>query len=77
MCQKFDKDYYSGPRYFIEDVRGCERLFRAFADVEIVIHLVGAKDLFSAEYNYFETVKINIYRAVKAIDFATDYKVKK
>ena len=64
-------------RYFVGDVRDRERLFRAFEDVDIVIHAAALKQIPSCEYNPFEAVKTNIHGAENIIDAAIDVGVKK
>lgn len=64
-------------RFFVGDVRDKDRLFRAFADVDIVIHAAALKQVPSCEYNPFEAVKTNILGAQNVIDAAIDRKVKK
>jgi len=64
-------------RYFIGNVRDKERLKRAFADVDIVIHAAALKQVPAAEYNPFEAVKTNIFGAQNVIDAAIDNNVEK
>ena len=47
-------------RYFIGDVRDKERLHRAFAGVDIIVHAAAIKIVPTAEYNPFEAVKTNV-----------------
>jgi UDP-N-acetylglucosamine 4,6-dehydratase len=77
MSKKFNTDCYPYLRYFIGDVRDRERLSRAFEGVDIVIHLVGSKDVLSAEYNSFDTVKTNVHGAMNIIDVSIECNVKK
>ena len=75
MEQKFSN---RGPlRFFIGDVRDKDRLYRAFADVDYVIHAAALKHVPATEYNPFEAVKTNIYGAQNVIDAAIDMGVKK
>ena len=64
-------------RYFIGDVRDRDRLYRAFAGVDIVIHAAALKQVPTAEYNPFEAVKTNVIGAQNVIDAAIDCGVKK
>jgi len=64
-------------RYFIGDVRDKERLYRAFSDVDYVIHAAAMKQVPTCEYNPFEAVKTNIHGAQNVIDAAIDCGVKK
>jgi len=62
-------------RYFIGDVRDRNRLYRAFDGVDIVIHAAALKQVPTAEYNPFETIKTNILGAKNVIDAAIDRNV--
>lgn len=64
-------------RYFIGDVRDKERLYRAFEDVDYVIHAAALKQVPACEYNPFEAVKTNIMGAQNVIDAAIDKSVKR
>jgi len=64
-------------RYFIGDVRDKERLYRAFHNVDYVIHAAALKQVPAAEYNPFEAVKTNILGAQNVINVAIDQGVKK
>ena len=64
-------------RFFIGDVRDADRLKRAFAGVDIVIHAAALKQVPAAEYNTFEAVKTNINGAQNIIDAAIDRGVKR
>lgn len=64
-------------RFFIGDVRDKDRLYRAFNNVDIVIHAAALKQVPSCEYNPFEAVKTNIFGAQNVIDAAIDCGVKK
>ena len=71
---------YSGEnriRFFIGDVRDRERLNRAFAGVDYVVHAAATKIVPTAEYNPFECVKTNIHGAHNVIDAAIDQGVEK
>lgn len=59
-------------RYFIGDVRDKERLYRAFYDVDIVVHAAAMKQVPCAEYNPFEAIKTNVIGAANVIDAAID-----
>ncbi len=64
-------------RFFIGDVRDRERLYRAFAGVDYVIHAAAMKQVPTCEYNPFEAIKTNIHGAQNVIDAALDCGVKK
>ena len=59
-------------RFFIGDVRDRDRLYRAFADVDYVVHAAALKQVPAAEYNPFEAVKTNILGAQNIIEAAID-----
>ncbi len=64
-------------RFFIGDVRDKERLYRAFNDIDVVIHAAALKQVPACEYNPIEAVKTNIIGAMNVIDAAIDRKVSK
>ena len=64
-------------RFFIGDVRDKERLLRAMAGVDTVIHAAALKHVPIAEYNPFECIKTNVHGAMNVIDCAIDRKVER
>ncbi len=64
-------------RFFIGDVRDRERLYRALAGVDYVVHAAATKIVPTAEYNPFECVKTNVMGAMNLIDACIDCKVKR
>lgn len=54
-------------RYFIGDVRDCERLTQAMNGVDFVIHAAALKQVPAAEYNPMECIKTNIHGAENVI----------
>ncbi len=77
MAQVFSDKKYPCMRYFIGDIRDKDRLYRAFRDVDYVIHAAALKQVPAAEYNPFEVVKTNILGAENIINAAIDQGVKK
>ncbi len=77
MAQEFHDSDYDCIRYFIGDVRDKERLYRAFRDVDYVIHAAALKQVPAAEYNPFEAVKTNILGAQNIINVSIDRGVQK
>jgi UDP-N-acetylglucosamine 4,6-dehydratase/5-epimerase len=77
MSKQFSEQKYPCIRYFIGDVRDRDRLYRAFDDVDIVIHAAALKQVPTAEYNPLEAIKTNILGATNVIDAAIDRNVKK
>lgn len=59
-------------RYFIGDVRDPDRLRRAFAGVDVVVHAAALKQVPACEYNPIEAVLTNVMGARNVIDAALD-----
>lgn len=59
-------------RFFIGDVRDQNRLQRAMAGVDYVIHAAALKQVPACEYNPSEAIKTNIHGAQNVIDAALD-----
>ncbi|MBN1044487.1 MULTISPECIES: UDP-N-acetylglucosamine 4,6-dehydratase (inverting) [unclassified Clostridium] len=64
-------------RFFIGDVRDKDRLYRAFRDIDYVIHAAAMKQVPACEYNPFEAIKTNIHGAQNIVDAAIDCKIEK
>ncbi|MGH9532655.1 MAG: UDP-N-acetylglucosamine 4,6-dehydratase (inverting) [Terriglobales bacterium] len=64
-------------RYFIGDVRDRDRLYRAFADVDIVVHAAALKQVPACEYNPIEAIQTNVVGARNVIDAAIDKGVRR
>jgi len=64
-------------RYFIGDVRDCERLRQAMRGVDYVIHAAALKQVPAAEYNPMECIKTNIHGAENVIKAAIECGVKR
>jgi UDP-N-acetylglucosamine 4,6-dehydratase len=64
-------------KYFIGDVRDRDRLFRITHGVDFIIHAAALKQVPTAEFNPFETVKTNILGAQNVIEAALENDVKK
>ncbi len=78
MKAEYEKKYdLSNVRFFIGDVRDKDRLYRAFDQVDYVIHAAAMKQVPTCEYNPFEAIKTNINGAQNVIDAAIDRGVKK
>lgn len=75
MAKQLGND--SRVRFFVGDIRDKERLRRALAGVDYVVHAAAMKIVPIAEYNPFECIKTNIDGAMNLIDAAIDQKVKK
>jgi len=70
MSQRFSERDYPCLRYFLGDVRDRERMARACATVDIVVHAAALKQIPAAEYNPTECIATNIMGAQNVIDAA-------
>lgn len=77
FASKLTEEQQSKLRFFIGDVRDKDRLYRAFKDVDYVIHAAAMKQVPACEYNPFEAIKTNIHGAQNIVDAALDCSVKK
>ena len=59
-------------RYFIGDVRDCDRLRRAMHGVHIVVHAAALKQVPACEYNPIEAIMTNIMGGRNVIEAALD-----
>jgi UDP-N-acetylglucosamine 4,6-dehydratase (inverting) len=75
MAKEFEND--DRVRFFIGDVRDKDRLARALAGIDYVVHAAATKIVPTAEYNPFECVKTNVIGAMNVIDACIDQGVKK
>ena len=64
-------------RFFIGDVRDCDRLRLAMKDVDYVVHAAALKQVPAAEYNPMECIKTNVLGASNVVQTAMDAGVKK
>ena len=64
-------------RFFIGDVRDKSRLETALNNVNIVIHAAALKQVDTAEYNPFETIKTNVHGAENVIHASLVNKVER
>lgn len=74
---KLTEEQFKRLRFFIGDVRDKDRLYRAFKNVDYVIHAAAMKQVPACEYNPFEAIKTNIHGAQNVVDAALDCGVKK
>lgn len=76
MDQEYPHAKYPQIRFFIGDVRDRERLVRALAGIDYVIHAAAIKHVPIAEYNPTECVKTNIGGAQNVIEACLSTQVK-
>lgn len=69
--------YSAKLRYFIGDVRDCDRLEMAMRGVDYVIHAAALKHVPAAEYNPFECIRTNVHGAENVVTAAIRANVKK
>ncbi|MES2664170.1 MAG: UDP-N-acetylglucosamine 4,6-dehydratase (inverting) [Pseudomonadota bacterium] len=74
MSERFKSDIL---RFFIGDVRDCDRLKMALENVDYVVHAAALKQVPAAEYNPMECIKTNIMGANNVITACLDQHVKK
>lgn len=77
MAAQFSVEAHPCMRYFIGDVRDRQRLIRAAADVDVIIHAAAMKQVVASEYNPTECIATNINGAQNVIDAAIENKVGK
>ena len=76
LSQKFDEKNFP-VRYFLGDVRDRDRLIRACANIDIIIHAAAMKQVPAAEYNPTECIATNINGAQNLIDASIINEVEK
>ena len=67
MAQKFSKEKYQCMRYFIGDVRDCDRLTFATREIDYIVHAAALKQVNIAEYNPMECIRTNINGAENVV----------
>ncbi|MGV8878709.1 MAG: UDP-N-acetylglucosamine 4,6-dehydratase (inverting) [Sphingobacteriaceae bacterium] len=77
MAQRYPHEKYPQIRFFIGDVRDKERLIRAMAGIDYVIHAAAMKHVPIAEYNPDECIKTNIGGAQNVVDACLATKVER
>jgi len=75
MRKEFNDD--SRLRWFVGDVRDCNRLMRAMDGVDLVIHAAALKRVEVGEYCSDEMVKTNVIGSMNVIQASIEAKVKK
>ena len=70
MAQGFTPEENKTLRFFIGDVRDCNRLEMAMREIDIVIHAAALKQVPAAEYNPFECIKTNVHGAENVVQAA-------
>jgi UDP-N-acetylglucosamine 4,6-dehydratase len=63
-------------RFFIGDVRDCERLAMAMREIDVVVHAAAMKQVPTAEYNPFECIRTNVVGAENVVNAALANRVK-
>ena len=70
MAQALPEREHPALRYFIGDIRDRERLMRACAGIDIIVHAAAMKHITAAEYNPTECIATNIIGGQNVIDAA-------
>ena len=76
LSQRFNESQFP-VRFFLGDVRDRERLIRACANIDIIIHAAAMKQVPAAEYNPTECIATNINGAQNIIDASIINEVEK
>tara|TARA_Y100001936_G_scaffold200659_1_gene202572 strand:- start:145 stop:1158 length:1014 start_codon:yes stop_codon:yes gene_type:complete len=77
MAQVYSEKTYPSLRYFLGDVRDGERVKRACANIDIIIHAAAMKHVTASEYNPTECIETNIHGAKNIIDASIENNIKK
>ena len=77
MAKQFSPEEHPCLRYFIGDVRNADRLRRAMAGIDTVVHAAAMKHVPIAEYNPFECIHTNVGGAENVIHAAIDCGVRR
>ncbi|WP_321401398.1 polysaccharide biosynthesis protein [Maridesulfovibrio sp.] len=77
MQCRFSPVDYPCLRYFLGDIRDPDRLHRAFANIDVIIHAATLHDVPACEYNPYEAVKTNIIGSQNIVEAAIDRNVPK
>ncbi len=70
MSRQFPENEFPHIRYFIGDVRDCDRLQLAMREVDVVVHAAALKIVPTAEYNPFECIMTNVHGAENVVKAA-------
>ena len=77
MAQQLPESEHPCLRYFVGDVRDRNRLMRACARIDVIVHAAAMKQIIAAEYNPTECIATNIKGAENLIDAAIENDVKR
>jgi UDP-N-acetylglucosamine 4,6-dehydratase (inverting) len=75
MAMKFNVKKNRNLRFFLGDVRDKNRLILALNKVDYVVHAAALKQIDTAEYNPFESIKTNIIGSQNLIEACLEKKV--
>ena len=70
LRQEYPAKDYPQLRFFIGDIRDCERLIQACEGVDVIIHAAAIKQVDTGEYNPTECIRTNIGGAENVIHAA-------
>ena len=77
MSKTYNVSKYPCIRYFIGDIRDKDRIDMALKDIDYVIHAAALKQVDTAEYNPFETIKTNVVGTQNIIESCLNNNIKK
>lgn len=77
LSQRFPMERFPQVRYFIGDVRDRDRLLRAAAGIDVIVHAAAMKQIVAAEYNPTECIATNITGAENVISAALENDVQR
>lgn len=77
LQQVFPQQQFPQLRFFLGDIRDCQRLQRALEGIDIVVHAAALKQVPAAEYNPMEFIKTNVLGAENLVQACLDTGVKK
>ena len=77
MSKTYNVNKYPCIRYFIGDIRDKDRIDMALKDIDYVIHAAALKQVDTAEYNPFETIKTNVVGTQNIIESCLNNNIKK
>ena len=77
LQQHFPESQFPQLRFFIGDVRDCDRLRRALEGIDTVVHAAALKQVPAAEYNPIEFINTNVLGAENVVQACLDTDVKR
>ena len=76
LQQLYPEDRFPQLRFFLGDVRDCDRLKRALEGIDTVVHAAALKQVPAAEYNPIEFIKTNVLGSENVVQACLDADVR-